>query len=268
MSVLINGESQTSIAISDRGIQYGDGLFETIAVENGQCDHWFEHMSRLVEGCARLHIPEPDTQQLLVEAQQLFSGQQLAVLKIIITRGSGGRGYRIPENVMPSRIISIHSWPEFPPVNRTLGVQLYLCETLLSHQPALAGIKHLNRLEQVLARDEWHNPDISEGLMRDVNGNVVEGTMSNVFAVINNELVTSKIEDCGVAGIMRAHIMRQAVLHEIAVVERNMSLDDILMADELFICNSIIKVWPVRQLLDKNYKVIGNVTAQIMNGLV
>lgn len=268
MSTLINGETIDALTVNDRGLQYGDGLFETIAVKDGQCEHWYEHMARLAAGCERLKIPVPDGQLLLAEAQQLYADKQRAVLKIIITRGSGGRGYRIPELVSASRIISIHDWPEFPSINRRLGVQLHLCETKLSHQPALAGIKHLNRLEQVLARSEWTDPDISEGLMNDINGNIIEGTMSNYFAVINAELVTPEIVDCGVAGIMRAHIMRQAVLHEITVHERNMKIEELLSADELFICNSIIGIWPVRQLLDTHYKVIGDVSLEIMNGLV
>ena len=268
MTVLINGEAKDCIASSDRGLQYGDGLFETIAVSDGQCDHWYEHMSRLAEGCKRLNIPEPNAQQLLSEAQQLYAGKHQVVLKIIITRGSGGRGYRMPDQVTPTRILSVHPWPDFPSINTSVGVQLHLCKTQLSSQTALAGIKHLNRLEQVIARNEWHDPDISEGLMSDAKGNIVEGTMSNYFAVMNGELVTPKIVDCGVAGIMRAHIMRQAVLHEITVQEKNIKLEELLSADELFICNSIIGVWPVRQFQDKHYKVIGDVTAQIMNGLI
>jgi len=268
MTVLINGEANDCIASSDRGLQYGDGLFETIAVENGQCEHWYEHMSRLKEGCKRLNIPAPDAQQLLTEAQQLYGDKDKAVLKIIITRGSGGRGYRIPERVTPTRIVSVHPWPDFPSQNTSAGIRLHLCETQLSRQTALAGIKHLNRLEQVIARNEWHDPDISEGLMADAAGNIIEGTMSNYFAVINGELITPDISHCGVAGIMRAHIVRQAVLHEITVHEQNITLDDLLMADELFICNSIIGIWPVRQLQDKHYKVIGDVTSEIMNGLV
>ena len=268
MSFLINGELNDQIAISDRGLQYGDGLFETIAVEDGQCEHWHEHMSRLAEGCERLKIPVPDAQLLLSEAQQLFADKHLAVLKIMITRGSGGRGYKIPDTVSATRIISIHEWPTLPSMNKVLGIQLHLCETKLSHQPALAGIKHLNRLEQVLARSEWQDTDIGEGLMADINGNIIEGTMSNYFAVINGELITPEIVDCGVAGIMRAHIIRQAVLHEITVRERNMKIDELLLADEIFVCNSIIGIWPVRQLLDTHYNVIGHVTAKIMNGLV
>ena len=268
MTVLVNGLIQDSIAVSDRGLQYGDGLFETIAVKDGQCEHWYEHMSRLADGCQRLNIPVPDAQKILVEAQQLYAGKEKAVLKVIVTRGSGGRGYQSPEPIAATRILSIHPWPEYSSINTQLGVQLHLCATQLSRQPALAGIKHLNRLEQVLARNEWHDPDISEGLMSDTDGNVVEGTMSNYFAVINNELVTPEIVDCGVAGIMRSHIIKQAVLHEITVRERKIKLDELSAADELFVCNSIIGIWPVRKLQDFNYKVIGDVTTTIMDGLI
>ena len=268
MTVLINGKPGDHITSSDRGLQYGDGLFETIAIKNGECEHWYEHMSRLTDGCQRLQIPAPNAQQLLVEAQQLCSDKAQAVLKIIITRGSGGRGYRAPDPVEATRIISIHPWPSYPDENITQGIRVHLCDTKLSHQPALAGIKHLNRLEQIIARNEWDDPSINEGLMSDIDGNVVEGTMSNYFAVINKELVTPEILDCGVAGIMRSHIMAQAILHEISVCERKVKLDELYDADELFICNSIIGIWPVRQLANHSYNVIGEVTGQIMDGLI
>lgn len=268
MTVLINGKQEDRIASSDRGLQYGDGLFETIAIKNGECEHWYEHMSRLADGCRRLNIPIPNAQQLLVEAQQLCSDKALAVLKIIITRGSGGRGYRAPDPVEATRIISIYPWPSHPDENITQGICVHLCDTQLSHQPALAGIKHLNRLEQIIARNEWDDPNISEGLMSDIDGNVVEGTMSNYFAVINKELVSPEILDCGVAGIMRSHIMAQAILHGISVHERKIKLDELYAADELFICNSIIGVWPVRKLADHSYKANGEVTGQIMDGLI
>ncbi len=268
MNALVNGIVSEEIAVSDRGLQYGDGVFETIAVIEGQCEHWVEHMERLSAGCKQIKLPSPDVQKLLVEAQQIIDGKQQAILKIIITRGSGGRGYLAPDLVSPTRILTIHPWPNYPTINSSLGIQLHLCDTQLSHQPALAGIKHLNRLEQVIARNEWNNPDISEGLMCDNQGNVIEGTMSNVFVVINNELVTPEIVNCGVAGIMRSHIMRQANILGIPMSERNLALNDVLSADEVFVCNSIIRIWPVRQLLDKHYKVVGDITAQIMNGLI
>jgi len=268
MTTLINGEPSDCIAASDRAVQYGDGLFETIAVKSGECEHWYEHMARLTEGCQRLNIPAPDAQQLLVDSQKLCAKHQQAVLKIIITRGSGGRGYGAPDDVKPTRIVSIHPWPEYPESNFEQGIQLHLCTTQLSKQPALAGIKHLNRLEQVLARNEWHDPHISEGLMCDEHGNVVEGTMSNVFAVINGELITPKIIDCGVAGIMRKHIISQAILHNITIHEQTIKLDDLYAADELFVCNSIIGIWPVRKLNDVEYNVIGKVTATIMDDLI
>ena len=268
MSTLVNGELTTCIATSDRALHYGDGLFETIAVKAGECEHWYEHMTRLADGCQRLNIPTPDAHQLLVESQQLCADQEQAVLKIIISRGSGGRGYRAPEPVQPTRIVSVHPWPRYPASYVQEGVQLHLCSTKLACQPALAGIKHLNRLEQVLARNEWHDPDISEGLMSDVNGNIIEGTMSNYFLVSNGELITPKIVDCGVTGIMRKHILNQAVLHEISVKEKNITLDELYAADELFICNSIIGIWPVKKLQDIEYDVVGKITATIMDGLI
>lgn len=268
MTVLVNGEPVSSIDIHDRGLQYGDGLFETIAVKDGQCEHWYEHMARLSQGCQRLKIPEPDPQQLLVEAQQLYMDKRQAVLKIIITRGSGGRGYTIPQTVRPSRILSLHEWPVYPSINVSLGVQVRFCDTRLSQQPALAGIKHLNRLEQVLARNEWSDSDVSEGLMCDSQGNVIEGTMSNCFMVKDGALFTPDITNAGVAGIMRAHVLQQARAHNIPVDEKPITQQEFLSANEVFICNSIIGIWPVRQLQDTHYHVIGDITAQLMQGLV
>jgi len=268
MTILINGKENNCLATSDRAIQYGDGLFETIAVKDGQCEFWHEHMSRLADGCERLKIPIPDTQKLLFEAQQLCSNKEHAVLKIIVTRGSGGRGYRAPEHVTPTRILSIHDWPKYSAANSCDGIELYVCQTRLAKQPMLAGIKHLNRLEQVIARSEWQDSEIDEGLMLDAESHVIEGTMSNCFAVINNELVTPKIEHCGVAGIMRSQIIKQATLLGMIVQQREISLNELLVADELFVCNSIIKIWPVKKLLKKKYKTVGNVTKMIMNGLI
>jgi len=267
MIVMINGELKDSISVSDRGLQYGDGLFETIAVKNGECEHWTDHMMRLLAGCKRLNIPEPDIQQCLVEAQQLCSEQSHAVLKVIITRGSGGRGYAFPEIITSTRILSIHPWPSYPSINTSLGIHLHLCKTVLSQQPLLAGLKHLNRLEQVIARNEWQDSEISEGLMSDMDGHIIEGTTSNVFAVINGELVTPALDKCGVAGIMRAQVLQHANAYGMLVCEKKLTLNDLLNAEEVFVCNSIIKIWPVRKILDTQYKVIGDMTMKLMNGL-
>lgn len=250
----INGVEQEHIAITDRGLQYGDGLFETLAAFEGKCP-WFEaHYQRLVTGCERLAIPLPDKQLVLEEVATAAAGQAKAVIKILLTSGAGGRGYSRATELQPNRIVMQHTWPDYPDHYWHDGVAVKLCQTRLGCNPALAGIKHLNRLEQVLARNEWHNHDYAEGLMCDAQGNVIEGTMSNIFIVRDKILVTPSLAACGVAGIMRGWVMAKANELEIKVHEATLSLEDILQADEVLLTNSLIGLWPVRRFESRNFQ--------------
>lgn len=246
--ILINGNPASSINVLDRGLQYGDGLFETISVVNGRPLLWQRHLERLLSGCVRLGIPEIDTKLLYAEAQQVCSGQDQCVLKIIITRGVGGRGYRAQQTVnnMPTRILSIHAWPEYPETYSLHGITLRQCSTCLGINPVLAGIKHLNRLEQVIARSEWNDSDIAEGLMLDSDGYVIEGTISNVFIVDNGTLVTPDLSRSGVDGVMRGLILDIARSLSIPTKVAWLLADDVKKANEVFLCNTLIKIWPVR----------------------
>jgi 4-amino-4-deoxychorismate lyase len=241
----INGVAVDCVDASDRGLLYGDGLFETMAVRNGRASSWSRHMARLLAGCARLGIPAVDTVQLAHEADELLAGIGHGVLKVIVTRGSGGRGYRVPETVAPRRILQLHPWPDFPPAAEESGVAVRLCTTRLCHNPLLAGIKHLNRLEQVLARREWDDPKIVEGLLLDVDGRLIEGTMSNLFLVRGQSLLTPDLRRCGVAGIMRSVILEQAKRLSLPVKICALDMEDLLAAEEVFLCNTLIGIWPV-----------------------
>lgn len=243
----INGVEQMAIGATDRGLHYGDGLFETLAVFAGQCPRFKEHFQRLRTGCERLAIPVPDEPLLLQEVQQAAEGWDKAVIKLIITPGAGGRGYARPDKPQVTRIVMLHAWPEHPQDYWQGGIALRLCQTRLACNPALAGIKHLNRLEQVLARSEWHGNDYAEGLMCDRGGNVIEGIMSNVFMVRDNKLFTPKTDDCGVAGVMRRWVLEQAPCLDIEVVESMISVEDIRQADEVILSNSLIGLWPVKE---------------------
>ena len=179
----IDGVPAEALPATDRGLQYGDGLFETLALRAGRIVLLKQHLDRLQEGCERLGMAMPDRELLRRELSAAASDQSDAVLKLMLTRGSGGRGYRPPSEAKPRRILFLHPWPSYPAAWGEQGIRLHLCRTRLAHQPQLAGIKHLNRLEQVLARAEWDEADgFQEGLMLDLDGAVVEGTMSNVFA--------------------------------------------------------------------------------------
>lgn len=251
--ILINGEPVASISALDRGLHYGDGLFETLAISNGMPVHWERHLQRLLQACDRLGFAAPDTAALTREAQHLCAGQARAVLKLIITRGVGGRGYRPAPAAQPTRIMTRYPWPDHPVANVREGVVVRFCSTRLGTNPALAGMKHLNRLEQVMARAEWTDATIGEGLMCDQTDHVIEGTMSNLFLVSNGQLITPELSQCGVAGITRGLIIEWAVQQGMRCDVRPVSRDELFSADELFLCNSIIGVWPVRALEAQRY---------------
>jgi 4-amino-4-deoxychorismate lyase len=260
--ILINGDCREHIEISDRGFQYGDGLFETIAVTNGQPVFLDRHLDRLEAGCRRLYIPFPSAELLNFEAKKLCLHTNEAVLKLILTRGSGGRGYRQPDVIQTTRVLSLHPFPDYPDNYKEQGIAARFCDTRLGSNPALAGIKHLNRLEQVLARAEWTDPDIQEGIMLDMNDHVIEGTMTNLFYTKNNTLYTSSLDRSGVAGIMRSIIMTISSDHNLSVMEHTFTKDELLSADEVFVCNSIVGIWPIKQIASASFPV-GLITRQI-----
>lgn len=268
----VNGEARDSLPVSDRGLAYGDGLFETIAVREGRCEFWGRHLARLRGGCARLGLGEPNLGELARESELLINGQRTihgveqGILKIIITRGSGGRGYRAPEDPHPTRIVAFHPWPEIPDSHASEGVKIRRCDLQLGHQPALAGIKHLNRLENVLARAEWDDPDIAEGLLCDGEGNVIEGTMSNLFIEREGILLTPDLSRCGVAGIIRAVVMEEARSQGLCVEVTDIRYEDATTADALFLTNSVMGIWPVREL-DGHAALISPTTRTLMERL-
>ena len=252
------------VSILDRGFQYGDGLFETIHIIKGKHQYWKQHIERLIDGCRRLQISTPDLSVLQQEAESLCGEVAEGVLKIIITRGLGERGYSAGESDNSTRVLAIYSAPHYPEERWLEGVVLTVCKTRLGTNPALAGIKHLNRLEQVLARSEWNSADIHEGIMLDVNDNVIEGTMSNVFCIKHGELYTPELSLCGVKGIMREQVIRVAKESGITVHETQISLEDLHQSEECFLTNSLFGIWPVRKLKDHKF-MVGPVSHQLAN---
>jgi len=265
LSCLINGEESSSINAADRGLHYGDGLFETVVVRDGLMPLWDRHWRRLSQSCQRLGLQGVDEVMLRDEALRLCAGLERGVLKVIITRGVGGRGYRPSSDMMPTRLLATYPWPDYPDAHRRDGVTVRWCETRLGRNRTLAGMKHLNRLEQVLARSEWNDPDIAEGLMCDDQGHVISGTMSNLFMVQRGELLTPSLKECGVAGVMRGVIMEQG-LDGLIFREADISTQALLSADEVFLCNALFGIWPVRRIADRDYP-IGPVTRRLVEFL-
>lgn len=246
----IDGRPAEGLPLDDRGLAYGDGLFETIRVAGGRAPLLPRHRQRLADGCARLGLLLAH-EQLRAEVddflQVLASTQADFTLKVLVTRGSSGRGYR-PVPGAARRILLAFPAAAWPPVWATEGIVLRDCAIRLGINPALAGLKHLNRLEQVLARGEWDDPVIAEGLLCDTEGRVVEGTMTNLFFARAGVLSTPGLSRCGVDGVLRRWLLEEAPAVGITVRERDVARGELDEADEVFVCNSSAGIWPVRRL--------------------
>ena len=241
----VDGQPADAVPLKDRGLAYGDGLFETLAVKAGQPVLLDRHLQRLDEGCRRLALVADQAlirDELLAYAAALGDG----VLKLILTRGDSLRGYGINAGAPVRRILQGSPPATYPPAHGSSGVRLFPCATRLSEQPLLAGLKHLNRLEQVLARAEWQDADHAEGLMLDMSGRVIEGVFSNLFLVDNGQLLTADLSRCGVAGVMRAELLARAEALGVVTTVTDISLAQLQRADEVFVCNSVYGIWPVR----------------------
>ena len=248
----------------DRGFQYGDGVFETIAVRNGQPRLWSHHMRRLRHACKRLGFERPPALEPYVDValEGTREDPRHCIIKVIVTAGVGQRGYARP---MPSRTETFVGVFPAATTNKPAyleGVATTLCETRLAVGSPLAGIKTLNRLEQVLARSECAPAGAYEGLTLDAEGRLICGTMSNVFLVQNQAIATPALHRCGVEGIMRQFVMETCGDIEV----RDLTFDDLAAADEVFITNSQIGAVPVHRCDELRWKV-GKVTRSIMRQL-
>lgn len=254
---LINGDFGQTISPLDRGFAYGDGVFRTMVVRHGQPDNWPLHYQKLVADCAVIGIVCPSAELLISDMQQLFSNVEnhQEVAKIIITRGEGARGYAPPAITNPTRVIIKSAMPQYAEDNLIKGVNLHLCETRIPEQIKLAGIKHLNRLENVLARMEWNDENLFDGLMLDKDGNVIECTMSNIFARFDDLLVTPDLSMCGVSGITRQRIIWLASTLNLKVEVKPLPYAKMAFADEVIICNSLYGALPVHKIGHKKWPV-------------
>lgn len=262
VTALLNGQVASAISITDRGLSYGDGIFRTVLVQRGHPVAWPFHWTRLQHDCQRLGLTPPEDSLLLAECAELFKHAD-GVLKILLTRGAGGRGYTPPSDVQQTRLLLRYPEPnELPNKSLELGV----CSLRLGRNPHLAGVKHLNRLEQVLARRECQTAGWQEALLLDTEGWVVSGTMSNLFIVKNNLLCTPVLDQAGVIGATRQRILSAAKKAGLLVQEKPLELGDCLAADEIFMCNSIKGLCPVTRLNSpqKNKElVVSNITRRV-----
>ena len=234
----VDGVESNAIDIADRGLAYGDGLFETFRVINERPLWWDRHLARLTRGAEALGIDMPNPTRLHIEALNCCEGAVDGVLKLVLTRGSSGRGYR-PGEGRPTRILSL-----YPSPSHQEAVTAIRCGTRLATQPQLAGFKHLNRIEQVLAARECQWAGVDEGLLFDGDGGLVSAVAGNVFLLRNGEWLTPLIERCGVAGICREWLLEQVA----SCRETVLSDADLDAAEAVFVCNSVRGILPVTAL--------------------
>jgi 4-amino-4-deoxychorismate lyase len=246
----IDGVRGDAVPADDRGLQYGDGLFETILVRANRPRFLEAHLARLSNGLDRLAIPFAGFDALRAEiAAACAIAPQLAVLKIIVTRGSARRRGYPPADERPRRILSL--WPAAALAEVEAGVVVRIAQLRIAEYSALAGLKHLNRLENVLAAAE--EGSAFESLLLDTSGNVVSGVMSNVFVVESGRIATPPVDRAGVAGVMRGVVLREAPKLGIVAAERPLGLADLLAADEAFITNARLGVVPVRSVGEHDF---------------
>ena len=238
---LVNGIQQNHIDIESRGLAYGDGLFTTVKIIDGNVQYLAQHIERLTHGCAKLGISTPSSSHLKKQLTLVAKNHELAVLKVIITARSGGRGYtRATENAHDV-IMMVFDYPKQYDRQAQSGISVGISQQKIGINPMLNGLKHLNRLEQVLLKQELLTKDVDDLLVTNIHNEVIEATSANVFFFINKKWYTPDISQSGVNGIIRQAILKQFPNTEVT----KLSLDDIGQAQAMFICNCIMSVIPI-----------------------
>lgn len=235
--MLLNGAPEAPLSPLDRGLAFGDGVFRTLRLVAGEPVWWEDHLDKLVRDCRQLGLFPPARAEWEQDIAWVAARRPDAVLKLIVTRGPGPRGYRPPDVPFPTRLTLASVLPDFPDPTHETGAAVRLCDLRLGHQPRLAGTKHLNRLENVLARMEWDDPDIDEGILLDSDGRVVSGVMSNLFVRRGGAWLTPRLDRCGVAGVTRGRLMSR-----LGAREAEIGLDELLGAESLLLCNSLVRL--------------------------
>lgn len=247
--ILVNGRPADTVDALDRGLAYGDGVFRTLRTRAGRPLWWRDQYAKLAADSAALMLACPDEARLHAEICQVAEAEE-GVVKVVLTRGPGARGYAPPPAQAPTRVVLSASLPAYAQAGAPEAVTVRWCTLRLARQPRLAGVKHLNRLENVLARAEWDDPEIFEGLLCDDLGGVIGGVMSNLLVIKDDELFTPELAECGVAGVARTRLLRAAARLGIPTRIGRLLPAAILAADEVMICNSVFGLRRVARLDD------------------
>jgi 4-amino-4-deoxychorismate lyase len=236
--------------ISQRACQFGDGLFETVATRAGRPCLWDRHLARLALGCERLGLAEPDYDELTASLGAAVAGHSSLGIKLFWTAGPSRRGYARPAGSRPTGALQRFAWAVPDTMTR---MQITVCRHRLSENPALCGIKHLNRLDQVLGRRDWDDPDVAEGVMLGQDGRVVCGTRSNIVIEQKGELMTPELTSAGVAGVVRACLIEEGLDADHPVIEQRLTLEDVWQADAVYVTNALMGVARVSKIDDVEY---------------
>ncbi|MDB6083356.1 MAG: aminodeoxychorismate lyase [Gammaproteobacteria bacterium] len=245
MNSWIDGRPGGKIDCRDRGLNYADGVFETMRVKRRGIRLLDYHLERLGDACRRLAIVGPDPGRLRNELMRIAAQRPTAVVKLLVTRGIGARGYRPSGRERCTRVISVHPLSRKALQATQDPVRVRICEMRLGANETLGGMKTLGRLESVLARAEWKDARVWEGLMRDTDDNIVCGTMSNLFMTCGSSLITPKVDRCGVAGVMRRWVLERAGALNLRASEGRVRWEDLRHADEAFMTNAVVGIVPI-----------------------
>lgn len=259
LECLVNGEISGFVPAGNRGLNYGDGLFETLLIKNGQPLWWQAHIDRLSIGCERLGMTMPPQAMLLREVKTASAGMSSAVVKIVLTRSGQARGYAFDADGDCERIISAHAVPSNLEEAALKGRRARICDLRLAIQPALGGIKHLNRLEQVLATAENFDEGVHEGILLDQEDNVISAISANLFIVMEQRLLTPRLDRCGVRGVFRSQLL---AAFKSRCEQRRIQPDFLREAHEVFICNTVRGIVPITRIDGREYAV-GPVTREL-----
>ena len=242
--VLVDGVLESEISIFNRNMQFGDGLFETCVSKGNNILFWQRHLSRLNRGCEKLNIKKIAESVWLEDIKKALSLslEKNCIIKLILSRGNSLRGYSYSEDIEPVRVVIVS---EIKKTKSKYSVSLEYASSGFHSNPKLAGIKHCNRLEQILARANMEGDEV---IMLDENQNIVSVTQGNIYFIFGNKLLTPKLDRCGVVGSRRSLILELARSINLEVDEDTISIEQAEKANEVFISNSLIGIQSVSSI--------------------
>ena len=250
---LINGSSSKNISPFDRGLSYGDGVFRTFLVKNRNPINWDIHYKKLKLDADIFKIKIPTKKELLLDIKKLFNLNKSYIGKIIITRGTSNQGYQYKKNITSTRILLKINYKKINPSLYLNGVSLKVCKTRVSHNEIYGGAKHLNRIDNVLAKSELNN-SVFDGLMLDKDGFINECVSSNIFARYGKSIIIPKQKNAGVSGVCQEIIIKYSKLLGFNFKYQDINLEKLKKADEVIITNSIFGALYVNKIDKKEWK--------------